>query len=92
MANINLPSQNQPVWLPNDQTLISQGGIDPNWYIFNVQIRNWIIENSGHGTSAQRPTNNLYIGRTFRDDTLGYHVHIHSLSPTIWHNEAGATV
>lgn len=84
MANFKKPTQRQ--------VITTDGTVDRNWDIFFTQVNNWITENSQHGVTANRPTTNLYIGRTYLDDTLFYHVHIHSLNPTVWKNEAGATV
>jgi hypothetical protein len=46
---------------------------------------------SSSGTTAQRPTTNLYIGQFWYDTTLGLPVWVHSVGPPIvWHNGAGA--
>ncbi len=45
------------------------------------------------GTTANRPTSNLWIGRIYYDTTLGYPVWVHSVGPpVVWHNGAGAAV
>jgi hypothetical protein len=46
------------------------------------------------GTTAQRPTSLLWIGRRFYDTTLGYPVWVHSVAGGVatWHNAAGAVV
>lgn len=36
------------------------------------------------GTTAQRPTTNLWIGRTFYDTTLGAPVYLQSYPPAVW--------
>jgi hypothetical protein len=90
MANFGLPTQKQKIW--NDVSMAGQASIDVNWYKYFNDVRNWIIENSQSGTTAQRPTTNLYVGRLYCDTTLGYYIHVHSTNPTVWHNEAGAVV
>lgn len=46
-----------------------------------------------YGTTAQRPTANLFIGRPYFDTTLGYIVHVKQVTPTVvWVNGAGTTV
>lgn len=47
-----------------------------------------------HGTTAQRPVTNLFIGRTYFDDTLGLPVFIKSVSAgvAVWVNGAGSVV
>lgn len=84
MANFKKPTQNQ--------IISSDGIINRDWDIFLTQVNNYITENSQHGITANRPTTNLYVGRYYLDDTLGYTVHIASLNPTVWKNEAGAVV
>ena len=84
---MNIPSLNQ-----RQPIVDNQGTIDQSLSIKLNQVFAWITENSQHGTTAQRPTENLYIGRLYRDDTLGYHVHVHSINPTVWKNEAGVSV
>lgn len=44
------------------------------------------------GTTAQRPTNMLWIGRTFFDTTLGIPIWVQSVRPTVWIDAAGAVV
>ena len=45
------------------------------------------------GTTANRPTSVLWIGRQYYDTTLGYPVFVHSVGPpVVWHNAAGAVV
>lgn len=52
----------------------------------------WLkIDSDSHGTTANRPTKNLYIGRRYFDETLGYPVYVKTLVP-VWVNGAGAVV
>ena len=44
------------------------------------------------GTTANRPTSSLYIGRQYFDTTLGYPIWVQSLSPTVWCDSTGAPV
>lgn len=44
------------------------------------------------GPTAQRPTEGLWIGRPYYDETLNYEVHVDSLNPTVWRNAAGVDV
>jgi hypothetical protein len=46
-----------------------------------------------YGTTAQRPTANLFIGRPYFDTTLGYIIHVKQVTPTvIWVNGSGVSV
>jgi len=82
--NVTQPTQNQPV----------QNGdsVDRNWYSFFINVRNYINWNSQSGTTANRPTQFLMVGQQYYDTTLGYPVFVHSVSPVVWHNAAGAAV
>jgi hypothetical protein len=44
-----------------------------------------------NGTTANRPTSNLYVGQDYFDTTLGYKITIKSLNPTVW-VDGGGTV
>lgn len=44
------------------------------------------------GTTAQRPTRPLWVGRMYFDTTLGLPIWVRSLSPTVWVNAAGGVV
>lgn len=44
------------------------------------------------GSSANRPTVNLYIGMPFFDTTLGQPIWMKQVSPAVWVNAAGVPV
>lgn len=45
------------------------------------------------GTTAQRPTADLYVGLMFFDTTLGLPVYVKTVAtPAVWVNAAGAVV
>jgi hypothetical protein len=55
----------------------------------------WLASNSvtESGTTAQRPTANLWIGRPYFDLTLNYPVYVYAVTPSvIWKNAAGTTI
>ncbi len=78
---ITTPTQNQP--------LIKGEAIDPNWYLSWQQTAKWISENSQVGTTAQRPTTNLYQGRHYTDTTLNIYI---TYINGAWRNGLGASV
>ena len=47
---------------------------------------------STFGTSAQRPTANLFVGKMYFDTTLGQPIWCSSISPIVWVNSAGVSV
>lgn len=66
--------------------------VDEIWLSWWNSIQFWLFPNGQFGTTANRPTTNLYIGRMYYDTTLHYPVWVNSLNPTVWHNGAGAAV
>lgn len=44
------------------------------------------------GTTAQRPTTPLWIGRRYYDKTLNKPVYISALSPAVWRDAIGVVV
>ena len=65
---ITTPNEKQRLWREDG---FSTGSVDPNWYVSWQQSSGWITENSQAGTTAQRPTEKLYIGRRYFDTSLG---------------------
>jgi len=63
---------------------------NPTWAGWFSTIQKILQATSSSGTTAQRPTANLYIGQFWYDTSLGYPVWVHAISPSIvWHNAAG---
>lgn len=44
------------------------------------------------GSTANRPTKDLYIGRSYFDTTLGKPVWLESANPSVWVDATGAAV
>lgn len=44
------------------------------------------------GTTAQRPTSFMFVGRTYFDVTLGLPIWLQSITPTVWVDATGAPV
>ena len=62
------------------------------WIAWLKQITLYVGAINDSGTTAQRPTKGLWIGRPYFDTNLGYIIHLKSASPIVWVNGAGATV
>lgn len=79
---------------PTDPVISDSGGkLTPVWQAWFAGVQRWLFPVGQFGTTAKRPTTNLYIGQGYYDTTLGYPVWVHQVSPTIiWHNGAGAAV
>lgn len=59
---------------------------------FFEQIFNLLSAMTQSGTTAQRPTTFLWVGRNYFDTTLGYPIWLKSVGPTVWVNGSGSPV
>jgi hypothetical protein len=62
------------------------------WLQWFTRVHNAVASLYQSGTTANRPTALLWVGRMYYDTTLGYPVWVHSVKPAVWHNAAGAVV
>lgn len=70
-----------------------KGELTPAYRAWLASVYRWLVPLGQFGTTAQRPTKNLYVGQPYYDTTLGLPVWVHQVSPSIiWHNGAGAAV
>jgi hypothetical protein len=78
---------------PSSTDLIEGGGqatlTFANW-ITRIHVICSALRQSG--TTANRPTSGLWIGRQFYDTTLLQPVYVSSVKPTVWRDAAGAVV
>lgn len=73
----------------NTRVLDDKGIISQAW---NQLFTRWQLVISTiplSGTTAKRPTSNLWVGRRFFDTTLGKPVYLKSLSPSVWVDGVG---
>lgn len=59
----------------------AQGIAVPGFSTWLVQAFRLLFDLMNHGTTAQRPTTNLYVAKPFWDDTLGYRI---SYNGAVW--------
>lgn len=65
----------------------------PAWLNFFNQAYRILKSQSESGTTAQRPTTDLWIGRRYYDTTLSMPVWVQQVNPTVvWKDAAGNTV
>lgn len=76
---------------PNQQAIQEQNrpGIANAWMIFFSNVFSAIQAMQSSGTTAQRPTRGLWIGRPYFDTTLGIPVWYNGAN---WVNSSGSTV
>jgi hypothetical protein len=68
------------------------GSITPWWLQWVQSIHSAVTASKSSGTTAQRPTNNIWIGRRYFDTTLGKPVFVKTASPVVWVDASGAVV
>ena len=62
---------------------------DVSWFAQAFMIL-FAVQQSG--TTANRPTSRLWIGRTYFDTTLNLPIFVKTISPIVWIDAAGNTV
>lgn len=67
-------------------------GVNGGWRNFFNQVFSICNALTMSGTTANRPTVGLWVGRTYFDVTLGIPIWLRSTSPTVWVSAAGAPV
>jgi hypothetical protein len=65
------------------------GKVSPLWQLFFSNVFSSVTALQQSGTTAQRPTKGLYIGRPYFDTTLGYSINYNG---TVWVDGAGTPV
>jgi hypothetical protein len=83
--------------LPDNSPIVEGDKVGFAWLQWFSQINATISANRQSGTTAQRPTRLLWIGRRYFDldlgvDGIGMAVYVASVSPAVWVDGAGNTV
>lgn len=83
-----------PVSRPTSGTQDANGNLTTGWNSWFNWVHQLASAMRESGTTAQRPTKGLWIGRRYMDMTLGYPVYVYSITAgvVVWHNGAGAAV
>lgn len=69
--------------------LLGNTPIPQSWVTWFKTVDNFIRSGSSSGTTANRPTKNLFVGLSYMDNDLGKQIQIQSLNPTIWVDSNG---
>lgn len=73
----------------NNPPLYGLAQVQANWFT-QVYIICFAIQESG--TTAQRPTKNLWLGRRYYDTTINKPVYVSAVLPTVFRDAAGVIV
>jgi hypothetical protein len=68
------------------------GNFTPAWAGWFTQAQQILQDISSSGTTAQRPTNAMYVGKRYFDTTLGVPIALKQVSPAVWVNGIGSVV
>lgn len=77
---------------PRNEMFDKEGRMHPAWAGWFTTAHQILQDTSSSGTTAQRPTNALYIGKPYFDTTVGATINVKSVNPTVWVNGAGTVV
>lgn len=77
---------------PNQSPVQVDNVIQLRWQEYFTGVFNSITAIQQSGTTANRPTRGLWIGRPYFDTTVGYPVYLKSANPPVWVNGAGTVV
>jgi hypothetical protein len=76
----------------NSQIAQEDGTPTAPWMQLFTRLVTAVNASGSSGTTANRPTSGLWVGRRYFDTTLGYPVYLKSVRPNVWVNGAGAVV
>ena len=77
---------------PNQSPVQVENVLQLRWQEYFTNVYNAIQALQQSGTTAQRPTRGLWIGRQYFDTTLGYPIYLRSANPSVWVSGSGAVV
>ena len=78
---------------PGSSPLAGPDGLpSPGWANIFSRWHSIILSVQESGTTAQRPTRLLWIGRRYFDVTLGKPVYLKTATPRVWVDAAGVAV
>lgn len=78
---------------PSNAAIADQkGNLPMSWLQWFSRTHAIVTASQQSGTTANRPTDGLWIGRIYYDTTLGFPVWVNSVGPVVWHDAAGNVV
>lgn len=79
--------------LPDNVAVTDKDGNTPvPWGQWFAWVHRFATAGQQSGTTANRPTKGLWIGRTYFDDDLGIPIWVQSVNPAVWVDSAGGAV
>lgn len=78
--------------LPSGAPFDDAGNWTPSWMQWLTRTHRAVLSVQQSGTTADRPDQLLWVGRTYYDTTLGKPIWLHAINPIVWHDATGAAV
>ena len=78
---------------PSNSTLVdSSGSVTNPWQQWFSRVNSIVQTGQQAGTTANRPTSQVWIGRQYYDQTLNKPVYVSAVKPIVWRDAAGTVV
>ena len=68
------------------------GAASTPWQAWFSRIHSIVVTGQQSGTTANRPTIQLWVGRQYYDTTLNKPVYVSAVKPVVWRDAAGTIV
>ena len=78
--------------LPSGQAVDDNKGFLRPWLSWISWVHDFVYAGRQSGSTADRPTSGLWIGRCYFDTTLNRPVYASAVRPTVWRNADGVVV
>jgi hypothetical protein len=76
----------------NGKLTDEDGNISPAWQLWFSRVHSIAVTGQQSGTTANRPTEQVWVGRQYMDTTLGKPIYVASVKPIVWKDAAGTVV
>lgn len=73
-------------------SVTEEGSFSIPWYTWMARVNTLARSIQESGTTADRPTYLVWIGRRYYDTTLNMPVYVSSVGPVVWRDAAGNVV
>ena len=77
---------------PATTPILVNGAMNQSWLNWMNLAHGSVVSVRQSGTTANRPTQGLWVGRQFFDTDLGHPVWVQSVGPVVWVDATGAAV
>lgn len=88
-----MPDTRQGFDYPSNTPVVeTSGNATAPWQAWFSRVHSIIVTGQQSGTTANRPTTQVWIGRQYYDTTLNKPVYVSSVKPIVWRDAMGNIV